>query len=285
MTEIGVRVAELLSNDVRLAALFAALLIVLVFEWAFPLFRYPDGHARNAAVNIVVTAPFLGVNLVVAPVSPYAATAVTSAQFGVFYWLNLPPAAQLLLGIAGLDLFAYFAHVTLHKLPWMWRFHRVHHSDALVDVTTAFRQHPGETLWRVGWHLLGIVILGTPAWVLVIYLTLSAFNAQLEHANIRLPTALDRWLRLVFVTPNMHKVHHSRQLPETDMNYSNLLSVWDRLGRTYSRGPRFNDLHYGLDGFDNPTIQSFTGLMKLPFVSPALDARTAPETERDRHAA
>ena len=109
--------------------------------------------------------------------------------------------------------------------------------------------------------------LGTPAWVLATYLTISALNAQFEHANIRLPPRLDWWMRLLFVTPNMHKVHHSRHLPETDNNYSNLLSIWDRLGRTYNRGPYFAELHYGLEGFDDEDKQSLPGLLKMPFMS------------------
>jgi sterol desaturase/sphingolipid hydroxylase (fatty acid hydroxylase superfamily) len=122
--------------------------------------------------------------------------------------------------------------------------------------------------------------------VLISYLTLSALNAQFEHANIRLPATLDRSLRLLFVTPNMHKVHHSRDLPETDMNYANLLSLWDRIGRTYSHGPRLADIHCGLDGFDDQEKQSVGGLLKMPFMTswgrPDAAAR---EQSMDRRAA
>ncbi|MFK4715977.1 sterol desaturase family protein [Bradyrhizobium elkanii] len=153
-----------------------------------------------------------------------------------------------------------------------------------VDVTTAFREHPGETLWRIGWHIAGVLVFGTPAWVLVSYLTLSALNAQFEHANIRLPERLDRWLRLVFVTPNMHKMHHSRHQPETDANYSNLLSIWDRLGGTYHRGPRFAELRYGLDGFDDPEKQSLRGLLKMPFMRDWGRPGAGPDDKADRSA-
>jgi len=256
------------SNGARVAFLLIALGVVFLFEAAFPLFNYTQGHlVRHSIRNLILTAVFLGVNFLLSPLSPFATGIVTEARFGLSYWLGLPPAGQLLVGIAGLDLFAYFAHVTMHKIAWLWRFHRMHHSDHEVDVTTAFREHPGETLWRVGWHIAGVIVFGTPMWVLVTYLTLSAFNAQLEHANIRLPERLDHWLRLLFVTPNMHKVHHSRYQPETDTNYSNLLSIWDRVGRTYNRGPRFAELRYGLDGFDDQDKQSLGGLLKMPFMS------------------
>ena len=257
-----------MSNSARLGFLLATFAAVFAFELALPLFRRSRGDMVSHAIrNFVLTAVFLGVNLLLSPLSPFATGFVSSAQFGISYWLGLSPLAQLVLGIIGLDLFAYFAHVTMHRIPALWRFHRVHHSDAEVDVTTAFREHPGETLWRIFWHIAGVVVFGTPMWVLITYLTLSAMNGQLEHANIRLPERLDGWLRLLFVTPNMHKVHHVRHLPETDMNYSNLLSIWDRLGETYSHGPDFAHLHYGLDGFDDPDKQSVTGLMKMPFMA------------------
>jgi sterol desaturase/sphingolipid hydroxylase (fatty acid hydroxylase superfamily) len=252
----------------RVALLLVTFAIVFLFEAAFPLFAYRRGtRLRNVSRNLAITAIFLGVNLLLHPVSPFAARLSADAQFGLSYWLGLSWVGQLALGIVGLDLFAYFAHVTMHELGWMWRFHRMHHSDNLVDVTTAFREHPGETLWRIGWHVAGVFVFGAPAWVLVAYLTLSAFNAQLEHANIKLPERLDSWLRLLFVTPNMHKMHHSRYQPETDSNYANLLSIWDRLGGTYNSGPAFAELRYGLDGFDDEEKQSLIGLLKMPFMS------------------
>ena len=255
-----------LSDHSRLLFLLAGFGILFLFEAVFPLFRYGSGHHRNLLRNLAITALFLGLNLLLTPVSPFATRFVEQARFGLSGWLGLSPFGQLILGVVGLDLFGYFAHVTLHEFKWLWRFHRMHHADNQVDVTTAFREHPGETLWRIGWHLAGVMAFGSPLWVLVIYLTLSAFNAQLEHANIRLPARLDRRLRLAFVTPNMHKVHHSRRQPETDMNYSNLLSVWDRLGRTYSSGPRFDELDYGLQGFDDREKQSLVGMLKMPFM-------------------
>jgi sterol desaturase/sphingolipid hydroxylase (fatty acid hydroxylase superfamily) len=260
--------AQLPSIGSRVAFLLIVFAIVFVFEIAFPLFAYKRGaQLRNIGRNLGITVIFLAVNLLLHPISPLATQLSLDARFGLSYWLGLSPWGQLVLGIVGLDLFAYFAHVTMHKLGWMWLFHRMHHSDAMVDVTTAFREHPGETLWRVSWHIAGVFVFGTPAWVLVTYLTLSALNAQLEHANIRLPERLDWWLRLLFVTPNMHKMHHSRYQPETDSNYSNLLSIWDRLGRTYNCGPSFAELRYGLDGFDDREKQSLSGLLKMPLMS------------------
>jgi sterol desaturase/sphingolipid hydroxylase (fatty acid hydroxylase superfamily) len=166
-----------------------------------------------------------------------------------------------------LDLFAYFAHLLLHKSWAGWQFHRVHHSDNDVNVTTAFRQHPGETVWRMFSQVLAVVAFGLSMEVVAVYLTLSALNAQLEHANIKLSDSFDRWLRLIVVTPNMHKVHHSRQQIETDTNYSNILSIWDRIFGTYTRAVDFHRLRYGLDGFDDARKQTVTALLRLPFVN------------------
>jgi sterol desaturase/sphingolipid hydroxylase (fatty acid hydroxylase superfamily) len=185
---------------------------------------------------------------------------------GLFYVLGLPPVLTLILGVAALDFFSYLAHLLLHKSWLGWQFHRVHHSERAVDVTTAFRQHPGETIWRILWQLAAIVIFGLPLWTVVIYLTLSALNAQLEHANIKLNDRVDRLLRLLIVTPNMHKAHHSRRQLETDTNYSNIFSFWDRLGGTYTPCVNFEKLRYGLDGFDDAEKQTLKSLLKIPFV-------------------
>ena len=180
---------ELPSTGARIAFLLASFAIVLLFEAAFPLFSCGrSDRLRNIGRNAAITVIFVGVNLLLSPLSPLAAQWTLDAKFGLSWWLGLSPPSQLLLGIVGLDLFAYFAHVSMHKLGWMWRFHRMHHADRFVDVTTAFREHPGETLWRIGWHIAAVLVFGTPAWVLVTYLTLSALNAQFEHANIRLPS-------------------------------------------------------------------------------------------------
>jgi sterol desaturase/sphingolipid hydroxylase (fatty acid hydroxylase superfamily) len=173
---------------------------------------------------------------------------------------------KLILGVAALDFFGYLAHLALHKSWLGWQFHRVHHSEKAVDVTTAFRQHPGETVWRILWQLAAIVVFGLPLWVVVIYLTLSGLNAQLEHANIQLSDRVDGLLRLLIVTPNMHKTHHSRLQLETDTNYSNIFSFWDRLCGTYTPQVNFKELRYGLDGFDDADKQTLRSLLKIPFV-------------------
>ena len=254
-----------LSDRHRLAALLAACALLSSIEVLAPLFQYRLGRLRRAIPNLMLAAGVVLTNLAFASITASISTIVTHRGIGLLRPWHLPTWIFLILGVAGLDLFAYIAHVLLHKLALGWRFHRVHHSELEVDVTTAFRQHPGETLWRVLWQCAGIAIFGLPFWIVALYLSLSSLNALLEHANVRTSNGVDKCLRLLIVTPNMHKIHHSRTAGETDSNYSNIFSFWDRLCRTYTARVDFGSLRYGLDGLDESRRQKLKGLIMEPF--------------------
>lgn len=251
------------SGPLRAALLIAGCAVLWSLESLIPLYRTDEGRIRRAVPNVALTVLLLLTNLALSFLAAAAADFALSRRANLLFLLQWPWWADAIVGIAALDLFAYFAHVLLHKAAFGWRFHRVHHSDEAVDVTTAFRQHPGETVWRVLWQLPAILLFGLPLWIVVLYVTISAANAQLEHANIRVPDALDRALRVLLVTPNMHKLHHSRVQAETDSNYSNILSVWDRMFGTYAGRPDFARLRYGLDDFEDGL--TFVGLLRMPF--------------------
>jgi sterol desaturase/sphingolipid hydroxylase (fatty acid hydroxylase superfamily) len=254
-----------LTDRLRLAALLAACALLASMELLIPLFRYRPGRLRRAVPNLVLAAGVFVTNLAFASITAAVSGVVTRRGISLLQGLHPRPWILLLLGVAGLDFSAYIAHRLLHKLPLGWKFHRVHHSELEVDVTTAFRQHPGETLWRSLWQCLGTVILGLPFWILPLYLSLSSLNALLEHANVRVGRRMDRFLRVLIVTPNMHKVHHSRVASETDSNYSNIFSVWDRLFGTYNGLENCRGLRYGLDGFDDKQNQKLKQLIMEPF--------------------
>jgi sterol desaturase/sphingolipid hydroxylase (fatty acid hydroxylase superfamily) len=249
----------------RLLLLIAGCALLWSLESVMPLRRYAGGGVRRAMANVALTAIVLLTNLALAFVAATASSFVVTRQIGILHLLNIPAWLGAIAGIAALDLSAYVAHVAMHKSALGWRFHRVHHSDERVDVTTAFRQHPGETVWRVVWQLPAIVAFGLPLWIVVLYLTFSSLNAQLEHANVRVRESIDGWFRTLFVTPNMHKVHHSRNQAETDSNYANILSIWDRLFGTYTHPAGLDALRYGLDGLDDRETQTLRGLLALPF--------------------
>ena len=257
-----------LSDRNRMAALLAACALLSSAEFLIPLFHYRQGRIRRALPNLLLAAVVVSMNLVFASVTASLSAMATHRKIGLFSGLHLPRWFLLIAGIAGLDLFAWFAHVLLHKVPVGWRFHRVHHSELEVDVTTAFRQHPGETLWRMMWQWAGVVAFGLPFWILPLYLGLAGLNALFEHANIRMKSGFDRCLQLVIVTPHMHKIHHSRISAQTDSNYSNIFSFWDRVFRTYTEQIDPHSLSYGLVGLDDSQRQKLTALILEPFRSP-----------------
>jgi sterol desaturase/sphingolipid hydroxylase (fatty acid hydroxylase superfamily) len=257
----------LLADRTRLILLLAACALLASIETVVPLFRYRAGRLWRAFPNLVLALGVVLTNLALASLTASVSAWVTQNDIGLLSRSRSHPWVLIPAGVAGLDLFAYIAHRLLHKIPQAWKFHCVHHSELEVDVTTAFRQHPGETLWRASWQFLGTIVLGLPIWIVLLYLSLSGLNAILEHSNLRMNDRVDRCLRLLIVTPNMHKVHHSRLGTETDSNFSNILSFWDRIGGTYTGWASNLELCYGLDGFDDREKQTLIGLLSGPFRS------------------
>ena len=255
------------SDQTRLVMLVISCAVLWCVESVVPLYIYDRRRLRRALPNIALATMLVLSNLALSFGAATVANFVISKEIGLLFLWHPSTWLLAILGILALDLFAYFAHVLLHKAWLGWQFHRVHHSDKEVNVTTAFRQHPGETVWRILWQVLAIGIFGIPFWVVVVYLMISTVNAQLEHTNVKLIEPLDRALRLLFVTPNMHKVHHSREQVETDTNYSNIFSIWDRIFGTYTPKVLFDRLRYGLDGFDDEKKQSLSSLLVIPFLT------------------
>jgi sterol desaturase/sphingolipid hydroxylase (fatty acid hydroxylase superfamily) len=158
----------------------------------------------------------------------------------------------------------YVWHRINHVIPFLWRFHRVYHNDATMDVTTASRFHTGEIAISSALRVGIVLLFGIYLWELVLYETVMFAVVQFHHANVKLPDAVDRALRAVIVTPDMHKVHHSRYQPKTDSNYSSLFSFWDRIGRSFRLREDPSTIELGLHGWDAPEDQCFMGLLWAP---------------------
>jgi sterol desaturase/sphingolipid hydroxylase (fatty acid hydroxylase superfamily) len=140
----------------------------------------------------------------------------------------------------------------------------VHHADTHVDTTTGNRHHPGESVVRAVFAILAVIVLGTPMWMVMLYQSLSVVLTQFNHANIRIPNWFDKTFGLIIVSPNMHRVHHHITRPQTDSNYGNIFSFWDRLLGTYNDTP-MSEIVYGLDVLDNSKDQSIAYQLKAPF--------------------
>ena len=188
-------------------------------------------------------------------------------HFGVLQWL---PEMNLwlyaIIGLLLLDLIgAYLVHWMEHKIPVLWRFHLIHHSDTWIDTTSANRHHPGESIIRLVFTILGILFVGSPMWLVFLYQTLSVVATQFNHANISLPKKLDTFLSYFIVSPDMHKVHHHYVLPYTDSNYGNIFSVWDRLFGTFKILNK-DQIVYGIDTHTKPEEHNrIRNLLHIPF--------------------
>jgi len=261
-----------LLNQLRLLKTtsgLCVLAVLLLWETAapfLPLFhKNLRERTRHAARNF-----FLG--LVNAGLTTLAVTLLwvlamrwaETHQFGLLNWLQPASWGRLILAVVLFDAWMYWWHRMNHRRPFLWRFHRTHHSDPKMDVTTAHRFHFGEIFFSSLLRVPIILLLGMRLEELVLYETAMFVIVQLHHANVGLPDKVDRLLRLVIVTPAIHKVHHSRLQPETDSNYSSLFSIWDRLFRTLRLRADPRTIQFGLDAFDQPERQTLVGLLKKP---------------------
>ena len=219
-----------------------------IWESAVPLFGFEYRKGKHALVNIFFTATTIVVNFALAFLLLRASEWAVAREVGVLFLVpGLPLVLQMLLGLLLLDLLgAWLAHWVEHKTPLLWRLHLVHHSDTHVDTTSANRHHPGESVVRFVFTLLAVIAIGASMWLVFLYQAVSVVLSQFNHANIALPRSLDRALAWVFVSPDMHKVHHHYVLPYTDSNYGNVFSVWDRLFGTFMAMDRAT-LVYGID--------------------------------------
>jgi len=180
--------------------------------------------------------------------------------------VDLPIWLNAIIGLLLLDLIgAYFVHWVEHKVPVLWRFHIIHHTDKHVDTTTANRHHPSESVVRLAFTILAIWISGASLGLVLLYQSLSVLLSQFNHANIKLPRWLDSVLRLVIVTPAMHRIHHHYQMPITDTNYGNIFSIWDRIFGTYIH-VKESELVFGLDThFNKKDAENIGRMLKIPF--------------------
>lgn len=201
---------------------------------------------------------------------------------GLFPMLGLPLWAAGILAFIVLDFAVWLEHVVSHKWPLLWRIHRMHHADTGFDLTTALRFHPLEIVLSMLWKAAVIIALGAPPVAVLVFEIVLNGAAMFNHANIKLPKAVDAVLRLIIVTPDMHRIHHSTDPRETDSNYGFNLAIWDRLFATYTQTPRLGDtgLEIGLSEWrDGRNTANLGWALTLPFRFPP-KARPWPRTDQ-----
>jgi sterol desaturase/sphingolipid hydroxylase (fatty acid hydroxylase superfamily) len=236
-----------------------------VLEGYFSLFRLQYKKWKHARTNFIFLFFVVLINTVFGIIA--AAVFIWGEQtgFGLLNYISAPVWVELLISIIVLDLIAqFFVHYLLHKVKWMWRLHIVHHSDKNVDVTSGTRHHPFDFIIRESFALVSVIILGMPVSFYVFYRIITVLFTYFNHANIRLPLWLDKGLSYIIVSPNMHKFHHHYQLPWTDSNYGNILSVWDRMFGTFVYKD-LNDIQYGVDIADHISDENILVQLGIPF--------------------
>lgn len=250
----------------RSMILIGGLTFFFLLENAAPLFKNKYNKVRHTGLNIFFTITTIIINFVMAFILVNTSEWVVAQQIGILQWTNAPTWVALIFGFMLMDfLGAWLAHYVEHHVKWMWQFHAVHHTDQNVDTTTANRHHPGESVIRFLFTTVAVIIVGAPMWLVFLYQSASALLSQFNHANVNMPNWLDSTLRLVFCTPNMHRVHHHYRQPYSDSNYGNIFSFWDRIFRTHQVVDN-SKLIYGLDThMTDKEANNLGTLLKLPF--------------------
>ena len=256
-----------ISTELRSIFLISGLLFFLLLESGIPLFKMRYDKMRHGLINISFTIITLFINLVGAVGIIFVVQYCETNNTGILNMVDIPSWLNILFGLAILDFIgAWFIHWLEHSVKWMWKFHLIHHSDPFVDVTSGLRHHPGENILRLCFTILAIFISGASIGLVMLYQTISVFFAHLTHANINIPTKIDKFLSFVFVTPNFHKIHHHFAQPQTDSNYGNIFSIWDHLFRTTSTIGSIDKIIYGIDTHMNPSEHSnMKNLLMIPF--------------------
>jgi sterol desaturase/sphingolipid hydroxylase (fatty acid hydroxylase superfamily) len=261
-----------MQNDllIRLSVFLVVFAALALLERFAPRRRPSQPQARRWAANlglVVIDALILRATALALPVlAIVAATDAAALELGLFNRLDWPVWLEFVLAVLLLDLAVWAQHLLTHKVPLFWRFHRVHHADRDFDVTTALRFHPVEIIASAGLKVGLVYLIGPSALAVLAFELLLNATAMFSHSNLALPPWLDRPLRRVLVTPDMHRIHHSVHQDEHDSNYGFALSLWDRLFRTYRSRPRGDQqtMPLGLEWQDDRPMR-LGWMLTLPF--------------------
>ena len=250
---------------------FAWIIICLgvfwMIEYAIPRYSFSYHKWKHARTNFVFLGTSILINLMMAAVTASVFVWISAHEFGILHLFDGALWLEFILSFMALDLIAqYFSHYLLHKVKWMWKFHMVHHSDTHIDVSSGTRHHPGDYLIRELFSLGVIVIMGMPLAFYLIYRLSTVFFTYWTHANIKMPSWIDKLMSYIVVTPDLHKFHHHYERPWTDTNFGNVLSIWDRLfGTLVYDDP--DKIRFGLDVLDDDTNDDISFQLMLPFNS------------------
>ena len=245
--------------------LVSIFVILFLLESKFQLRKRVQNKWKRIVINLIVSIPaFALLRLLFLPVMMWIAEENQSWQIGLNYlWYAI--VINSILSFLLLDYSNYLWHILLHKLPFMWRFHLVHHSDLDLDITTAFRFHFGEMIGSVFFRGAAIILIGASPIMVLIYEIAFEAASQFHHSNIKLPFKFEKILNFLIVTPRMHGIHHSMIKRETDSNFSIIFSFWDRIHKTVRLNIHQNEIVTGVPSYADEKELTIGNLLKLPF--------------------
>ena len=256
------------ESFIRLVVFAGVFALMAAWEILAPRREQRIGRGRRWPSNIGVVALDTLLVRLLFPITAVGVALLAEARgWGLFATLELPLWASIVLGVVLLDLAIYLQHVLFHAVPALWRLHRMHHADLEFDVTTGTRFHPIEILLSMGIKLGIVAALGVPAVAVLIFEVLLNATSMFNHANVRIPKTVDRFLRWLVVTPDMHRVHHSIVRRETNSNFGFNLPWWDRLFGTYRDQPAagHEGMTIGIEQFREPRELRLDRMLIQPF--------------------
>jgi sterol desaturase/sphingolipid hydroxylase (fatty acid hydroxylase superfamily) len=244
--------------------IIGSLTLFLTLETLLPYFKHSGGRRRQRWHNLGMIAIAALVNAAIGTLGVLPIAWSEANTFGLLYRLGGLSLATIVIGVFLVDLCSYTLHVTMHKVPVLWRIHRVHHADAELDASSGIRLHPFELLYLLGMLAMMLALLGVSLVSYLIYTTIALPWFLLNHSNMKYPAWFERWGSLLMSTPNWHRVHHSSYQPETDSHYGCVFSLWDRLFGT-TRKTQVESIRFGLDKYREPGDQTVWALLRMPF--------------------
>jgi len=240
--------------------------ILFAVERFVPLRRRRASLIARLVVNLALSAlAFLAAGMLVRPSAGWTLQWANNQPFGLLHLLALPAPIQFALGFLLMDLSFYYWHVANHRIPFLWRFHNVHHIDPDLDVTTAFRFHFGEVAMSVAFRVVQVALIGLPAAAFAAYEVVFQANTVFHHSNVRLPIWLERLLNKLLVTPRMHGIHHSQVQHETNSNYGVVFPWWVGLHRTLGLNVLQAEIVVGVPGYSRPEDNRLWNALTMPF--------------------
>ena len=263
--------AFVLANEptVRLTAFAVVLAVMVIWEVLAPRRSRPLARRRRWPANLgIVVLNSIIIRLLFPAAAVGVALTAETQGWGLLHRYDVPSWVAVVAGVVVLDLAIYLQHVMFHAVPALWRLHRMHHADLDIDVTTGARFHPVEIMISMLIKFAAIAALGVPPVAVALFEVLLNATSMFNHANVRIPLALEPALRRLVVTPDMHRVHHSIERDETNSNFGFNLSIWDRLFGTYRAQPRAGHqaMTIGITDFrDAAECNSITGMLAIPF--------------------